>query len=113
MRLTTLLSATLAAVIPVLAADDAKKGTTAATNAPPKQAHTFGREAAKVETARMTPAAGLQVQLFASEPMAVNLCDMDIDARGRVWVTEGANYRSSFQKWGILRQGGDRIVILE
>jgi len=86
---------------------------TASTNAPPRPAHTYGREAAKAETARMTPADGLQVQLFASEPMAVNLCDMDIDARGRVWVTEGANYRSSFQRWGILRPGGDRIVILE
>lgn len=118
MRITRLLSAILAAAIPALAADNAKKDATAAastsaTNAPPKPVHTFGREAAKAETARMTPADGLQVQLFASEPMAVNLCDMDIDARGRVWVTEGANYRSSFQKWGILRQGGDRIVILE
>jgi putative membrane-bound dehydrogenase-like protein len=38
---------------------------------------------------------------------------MDIDARGRVWITEGANYRASFQKWGILRPEGDRIVVLE
>ena len=45
--------------------------------------------------------------------MIVNPCDMDIDARGRVWITEGANYRSSFQKWGILRPEGDRIVIME
>jgi putative membrane-bound dehydrogenase-like protein len=86
---------------------------TAGTNQPPKPLHTFGPEAAKDETARMTPADGLQVQLFASEPMVVNLCDMDIDARGRVWVTEGANYRSSFQKWGLLRPEGDRIVIVE
>src|SRR5205807_2276517 len=35
----------------------------------------------------------------------------DIDERGRVWITEGANYR----KWANppLREGGDRIVILE
>jgi putative membrane-bound dehydrogenase-like protein len=85
----------------------------AGTNAPPKPLHTFGPAAAKEETARMTPAEGLQVQLFASEPMTYNLCDMDIDARGRVWVTEGANYRSTFQKWGLLRPEGDRIVILE
>ena len=38
---------------------------------------------------------------------------MDVDSRGRVWVTEGANYRSSFQKWGVLRPEGDRIVVLE
>lgn len=111
MRITTLLSSILAAAIPVLAADNARKDST--TNAPPKPAHSFGIEAARAETARMAPAIGLQVQLFASEPMVVNPCDMDIDARGRVWVTEGANYRSSFQKWGILREGGDRIVILE
>jgi putative membrane-bound dehydrogenase-like protein len=84
-----------------------------ATNAPPKPLHTYGPEAARAETARMNAADGLRVQLFASEPMLVNPCDMDIDARGRVWVTEGANYRSSFQKWGMLRPGGDRIVILE
>jgi putative membrane-bound dehydrogenase-like protein len=43
--------------------------------------------------------------------MLVNPCDMDIDSRGRVWITEGANYR----KWSNppLRPEGDRIVILE
>src|ERR1051325_5122171 len=38
---------------------------------------------------------------------------MDIDERGRVWIAEGVNYRSSFQKWGVLQPEGDRIVILE
>jgi len=56
---------------------------------------------------------GLQVSLFASEPMLRNPTDMDIDERGRVWVVEGVNYRSTFQKWGILQPAGDRIVILE
>ncbi len=55
----------------------------------------------------------LQVSLFASEPMVRNPTDMDIDARGRVWITEGANYRSSFKPWGTLDPAGDRIVILE
>jgi putative membrane-bound dehydrogenase-like protein len=55
---------------------------------------------------------GLEVSLFASEPMVRNPADMDIDARGRVWVTEGVNYRL-FQRWGKLRPEGDRIVILE
>jgi hypothetical protein len=27
--------------------------------------------------------------VFAAEPMVVNPADLDIDARGRVWVTEG------------------------
>jgi putative membrane-bound dehydrogenase-like protein len=75
--------------------------------------HSFGRAAALAEVAKMTVADGLQVTLFACEPDVVNPCDMDIDDRGRVWITEGANYRSSFQKWGILRPEGDRIVVLE
>ena len=110
MKFPLLLSATVSAAA-LFAADTSTN--TVATNAPPKPAHSFGPAAAKAETARMTPATGLQVQLFASEPMLVNPCDMDIDARGRVWITEGANYRSSFQKWGTLRPEGDRIVILE
>src|SRR5215470_10002675 len=59
---------------------------------------------------------GLEATVFASEPMVVNPADMDIDARGRVWVTEGANYRISKrmkQKWGELRPGGGRIIIIE
>jgi putative membrane-bound dehydrogenase-like protein len=72
-----------------------------------------GREAAVAELGKMRVADGLEVTLFASEPQLVNPCNMDIDARGRVWITEGANYRSTFQKWGKLRPEGDRIVILE
>jgi len=45
--------------------------------------------------------------------MVRNPTDMDIDERGRVWVIEGVNYRSSFKPWGILQSAGDRIVILE
>jgi len=62
---------------------------------------------------QFTVADGLEVSLFASEPMVLNPTDMDVDERGRVWITEGANYRSSFQKWGVLRSEGDRIVVLE
>ena len=115
MKLPLLLSVLLAA--PLFAADNdapKKKETAPATNAPPKPAHSNGPDAAKAETARMTPADGLQVQLFASEPMVVNPCDMDIDARGRVWIAEGANYRLSMHaNWGNIRAEGDRIVILE
>jgi len=56
---------------------------------------------------------GLEIKLFASEPMVRNPTDMDIDERGRVWITEGVNYRSTFQSWGILQPAGDRIIILE
>src|SRR5205823_1479901 len=56
-------------------------------------------------------AEGLEASLFGAEPMVRNPTDIDIDERGRVWVAEGVNYRSSFQKWGILQPAGDRIVI--
>src|SRR5207245_9422617 len=56
---------------------------------------------------------GLEVSLFASEPTVRNPTDMDIDERGRVWVAEGVNYRSTIKPWGILQPAGDRIVILE
>src|SRR5580765_15994 len=79
--------------------------------APPP--HRFGREAALQDVKTMSVASGLEATLFACEPDVVNPCDMDVDERGRVWITEGANYRSTFQKWGILRAGGDRIVVLE
>ncbi len=72
-----------------------------------------GPEAARDSVKRFTVADGLEVSLFASEPMVRNPTDMDVDARGRVWITEGVNYRSTFQKWGILQAAGDRIVILE
>ena len=72
-----------------------------------------GPENAKAQLARMKVADGLEVGLFGLEPMVMNPADMDVDHRGRVWVTEGANYRSSFQKWGVLRPDGDRIQILE
>ena len=71
-----------------------------------------GPDAAKAQLANLKVAEGLQVQLFASEPMVVNPTNLDIDARGRVWVTEGGNYRL-WQPWGKLRPKGDRIVILE
>src|SRR5262245_52825645 len=51
---------------------------------------------------------GLEATVWAAEPMLVNPTNIDIDSRGRVWVLEGANYRTS-----ITRPEGDRIVILE
>ena len=86
----------------------------AADNAtPPNPPHPFGRQSALADVKKLEVAAGLEARLFACEPDVVNPADMDVDARGRVWICEGANYRSTFQKWGILRAGGDRIVILE
>ncbi|HKX63135.1 MAG TPA: dehydrogenase, partial [Verrucomicrobiae bacterium] len=104
----TLLATSVTGLIgPVFGAEDAPKP----KPAPP--AHPNGAAAAAADMAKIKAAAGLQATLFASEPMVVNPADMDVDERGRVWVTEGANYRATFQKWGILRPGGDRILILE
>ena len=76
--------------------------------------HDSGPEAARDDLKKMSVADGLAVTLFASEPMMVNPCDMDIDARGRVWITEGANYRISLHaNWGVIRPEGDRIVVME
>src|SRR5215470_4611494 len=72
-----------------------------------------GPQAARESLKNFKTPEGLSVSLFASEPMVRNPTDMDIDERGRVWITEGVNYRSTFQKWGVLQPAGDRILILE
>jgi putative membrane-bound dehydrogenase-like protein len=60
------------------------------------QAQVTPEESAK----QLKPAEGLQATLWAAEPMVVNPTTIDIDSRGRVWVTEGLNYR--------LTRGGNR-----
>ena len=37
---------------------------------------------------------GLEVTLFAAEPMFTNPTNLAIDARGRIWVCEAYNYRN-------------------
>lgn len=51
----------------------------------------------------------LRATLFASEPMITNPTNMDIDARGRIWICDVVNYRGHNGK----RPEGDRILILE
>jgi putative membrane-bound dehydrogenase-like protein len=78
--------------------------------------HPFGRAAAEADLKKLTVGAGLEATLFAAEPLVVNPADMDVDHKGRVWITEGANYRISprmNKTWGEQRKGGDRITILE
>lgn len=73
----------------------------------------YGFSAAQnfLKTAKL--ANGLEATVFAAEPMLRNPTDIDVDSRGRVWVCEAVNYRSSFKPWGTLQPAGDRIVILE
>ncbi len=64
---------------------------------------------------RLKPAEGLEATLWASEPMLSNPTNIDVDSRGRVWVTEGLNYRLT--RGGNRRfhriEEADRIKILE
>ena len=58
-------------------------------------------------------APGLEVTLFAAEPMLVNPTNIDIDDRGRVWVCEGVNYRPQLNPQNPEPTENERIVILE
>ena len=54
---------------------------------------------------------GMELTLWARSPMLANPTNFDIDAQGRVWVTEGVNYR--LHNLGPKRRPeGDRVVIL-
>lgn len=57
----------------------------------------------------------LAVTLWAETPMLYNPTNMDVDARGRIWITEAVNYRNynndSLQF--LHHSKGDRVIILE
>ncbi|MFM7113627.1 MAG: dehydrogenase, partial [Planctomycetota bacterium] len=55
---------------------------------------------------------GLEMRLWASEPLFVNPTTFDIDPSGRIWVCEAVNYRRKLRGQPPLRSEGDRIVIL-
>lgn len=55
---------------------------------------------------------GLEIRLWASEPLFVNPTTFDIDPAGRIWVCEAVNYRRKLMGKGPLRAEGDRVVIL-
>jgi len=52
---------------------------------------------------------GLEVTVWAQSPQLRNPTNMDIDAAGRIWVTEGVNYRRHKDR----DAKGDRVVVLE
>ena len=52
---------------------------------------------------------GLEVKLWANSPMLKNPTNLDTDQKGRLWVAEGVNYRSHYDR----QPEGDRIVVLE
>ncbi len=57
----------------------------------------------------------LEATLWAETPMFYNPTNMDIDARGRVWITEAVNYRKVNHKAGdrLNHPDGERIMILQ
>jgi len=73
----------------------------------------YGTAAAVENMKTFTVTEGLAATLVAAEPAIQNPTNIDVDHRGRVWAVEAVNYRSSSQKWGLLRPEGDRVVILE
>src|SRR5690349_12318588 len=56
--------------------------------------------------AAMHVADGLEVELFASEPMVTNPTNISVDSEGRVWVCEAYNYDVSPEQ---ADKKGDRI----
>ena len=57
----------------------------------------------------------LEVSLWAESPMFFNPTNMDVDAKGRIWVTEAVNYRNfNNDSTKLLHHTkGDRVIILE
>jgi putative membrane-bound dehydrogenase-like protein len=52
---------------------------------------------------------GFELTVWARSPQLRNPTNMDVDAQGRIWVTEGVNYRKHAGR----DKGGDRIMVLE
>lgn len=52
---------------------------------------------------------GLELQVWATSPMVFNPVNMDIDQAGRVWISEGINYR----RHGNRSREGDAIRVLQ
>ena len=71
----------------------------------------FAQRTPEETLAALKTAPGLEVTLFAAEPDLRNPTSIDVDARGRVWVCEAANYRLFRQS--IEDERGDRIRLLE
>ncbi|HLX59921.1 MAG TPA: PVC-type heme-binding CxxCH protein [Planctomycetota bacterium] len=66
-------------------------------------------------SASMLVPEGLEVTLWARSPMFFNPTRMDVDERGRIWVSEAVNYRrfNTKKQNPLWHEAGDRIVILE
>src|SRR5258706_11198650 len=57
----------------------------------------------------------LEVTLWAETPMLYNPTNMDVDAKGRIWITEAVNYRNYNNDSAKFfhHAKGDRVMIVE
>jgi len=57
----------------------------------------------------------LEATLWAEAPLFYNPTNIDVDAKGRIWVTEAVNYRNfnNDSTHNLHHSKGDRVVILE
>ena len=57
----------------------------------------------------------LEATLWAESPMFYNPTNMDVDSKGRIWVTEAVNYRNynNDSTKTLHHSRGDRVMILE
>ena len=58
---------------------------------------------------------GLEATLWAESPLFYNPTNMDVDSKGRIWITEAVNYRNyNNDSTKVLHHSkGDRVMILE
>ena len=56
---------------------------------------------------------GLEVSVWATTPQFFNPTNMDVDAFGRIWVTEAVNYRTFKNKPAVDHKAGDRVVWMQ
>ncbi len=84
------------------------------TTAPATIQHAYSGSARNDSTRLYLPD-DLEATLWAEAPMFYNPTNMDIDARGRVWITEAVNYRKFNNKPDerLDHPDGERIMILQ
>lgn len=57
---------------------------------------------------------GFEITEWATTPQLYNPTNFDVDAKGRLWVTEAVNYRNfRNEALGLSNKSGDRVVVLE
>ena len=81
-------------------------------SSPPKPGVTEDRTP-ETAVAGLDVAEGLELKLFAAEPMLLSPSNIDIDHLGRIWVCEVVNYRRFANANNPDRVEGDRILVLE